>query len=338
MKKEFINRKLYEKLKHNIDNDKVLLLIGARRTGKTILLEKISKELQDVIFLDGEDFKTVSLLQNKSVDEYRKIFANNKYLIIDEAQKIPNIGQILKLLHDQIKTLKVVATGSSAFDLSNMLGEPLTGRKKTFHIYPIAQCELSTKENRFDTASLLEERLVYGSYPEVFHYKSYDDKKEYLYELINDYLFKDILILENIKNSHKLIDILRLLAFQIGGEVSLNELGKQIGMSKNTVEKYIDLLQKVFIIFEIKSFSKNKRKEISKMSRYYFWDIGVRNAIIANFNQFNLRNDTGEIWENYIISERLKYQSYHRYFTSNYFWRTYSKQEIDWVEESGWST
>jgi predicted AAA+ superfamily ATPase len=199
-------------------------------------------------------------------------------------------------------------------------------------MFPMAQAELSEHENYFETNERLPERLLYGSYPEIFHYQSYDEKREYLNELINSYLLKDILILDNIKNSDKLVNILRLLAFQVGGEVSLNEIAGKIGISKNTVERYIDLLKKVFVIFEIKAFSNNKRKEISKMSRYYFADNGVRNAVINNFNDIDLRNDTEQLWENYIISERVKYLSYNKVFAGTHFWRTYSQQEIDWIE------
>jgi len=273
------------------------------------------------------------LLQNKSIDEYKKIVGNNKVFIIDEAQNIDNIGYMLKILHDNIPGLKIIATGSSAFDLSNKLGEPLTGRKKTFRIFPMSQAELSQSENYIETHERMHERILYGSYPEIFHYNSFNEKKEYLFELINSYLLKDILILDNIRNSDKLMNILKLLAFQIGGEVSLNEIGNNLGISKNTVERYIDLLKKVFVIFEIKAYSKNNCKEISKMSRYYFADNGVRNAVINNFNDLQLRNDMGQLWENYLLSERIKYLSYNKINASTYFWRSYSQQEIDWIEE-----
>ncbi len=317
----------------NIQTNKVNILLGARRTGKTYLLNKINQKLRNTLFLNGDDYKTANLLQNKTTEEYKKIIGNSKVFIIDEAQNIPNIGHILKILHDSNPKLKIIATGSSAFDLSNKLGEPLTGRKKTYRIFPMAQTELSETENYIETHQRLNEKIIYGTYPEVFHYNSYNEKKEYLFELINSYLLKDILVLENIKNSDKLFNILKMLAFQIGSEVSLNEIAGKIGISKNTVEKYIDLLKKVFVIFEIKAYSKNKRKEISKMSRYYFADTGVRNAIINNFNELEFRNDFGQLWENYIITERIKYLSYNKIFVDTYFWRTYSQQEIDWIEE-----
>ena len=263
------------------------------------------------------------------------MIGNNNILIIDEAQKINQIGRILKLMIDELEGLKIIVTGSSAFDLSHQVGEPLTGRKFTFMLFPIAQCELLQQENLLQTRSNLEERLIYGSYPEIFNHTALEDKTDYLSELVNSYLFKDILVLDNIKNSSKLINILRLLAFQIGMEVSINEIARQIGLNKGTIEKYLDLLSKVFVIFKVEGFSRNLRKEISKSSRYYFWDNGVRNYLISNFNTMTIRNDIGQLWENYIISERLKFQNYNQLHVNNYFWRTYDKQEIDWIEERG---
>ncbi len=334
MGRDFGRNILTELLKPvNQQTNKVIILLGARRTGKTYILTKLRNKVKNTLFLNGDDYKTTNLLQNKTIEEYKKIIGNNKIFIIDEAQNIENIGHILKVMHDNIPGLKIIATGSSAFDLSNKLGEPLTGRKKTIRIFPMAQSELSAYENYFETYEHLPERLLYGSYPEIFHYKSYNEKREYLYELINSYLLKDILVLDNIKNSDKLLNILKLLSFQVGGEVSLNEIAGKIGISKNTVERYIDLLKKVFVIFEIKAFSNNKRKEISKMSRYYFADNGVRNAVINNFNEIDMRNDIGQLWENYIISERVKLLSYNKIYADTYFWRTYSQQEIDWIEQ-----
>ncbi len=315
------------------NTNKVNILLGARRTGKTYILNKIKEAKKETLFLNGDIYKTSVILQNKSIEEYKKVIGNNKILIIDEAQNIENIGKILKIIHDNIPELKIIVTGSSAFDLSNKLGEPLTGRKKTFRMFPPAQLELSETENYVETLERLPERIIYGTYPEVFHYNSYAEKREYLAELINSYLLKDILILDNIKNADKLYILLKLLAYQIGNEVSLNELSKKIGIAKNTIERYIDLLKKVFVIFEIKAYSKNKRNEISKMSRYYFADTGVRNAIINNFDDLEYRNDLGQLWENYLITERVKYLTYNKISTNTYFWRTYSQQEIDWIEE-----
>jgi uncharacterized protein len=234
---------------------------------------------------------------------------------------------------DEIEGLHIMITGSSAFDLQNTSGEPLTGRKYSYMLHPISQLELMPYENPVITESLLPNRLIYGSYPEVLNLQDNQEKVEYLNELINSYLLKDILMLDKIKNSSKLVNILRLVAFQVGFEVSVNELAQNVGLNKLTVERYLDLLTKVFVIYKVEGYSRNPRKEISKSSRYYFWDNGVRNMLIANFNELVLRNDVGQLWENYIISERIKLQHYQGWASNNYFWRTYDQQEIDWIEE-----
>jgi predicted AAA+ superfamily ATPase len=254
-------------------------------------------------------------------------------LIIDEAQSIPQIGLVLKLMVDEISGLKVLVTGSSAFDLGNATGEPLTGRKSVFTLYPLSEREFSGTETIIERTDRLKMRLVFGNYPELIHLSDIDEKREYLIELINSYLLKDIFSFENIKHSSKIFNLLRLIAYQTGNTVSLNELGTQLSLSKNTVEKYLDLLSKVYILFRVDGFSRNLRKEITKNSKWYFSDNGIRNAVIANFNNADLRNDKGQLWENYIISERLKYQQYKKRIANNFFWRTYDQQEIDWVEE-----
>lgn len=329
-----IHRKIQDRIEGRLQPGKVIILAGARRTGKTVLLKEIMKKLDaPYLYLNGEDYTTSLKLQQKGLDEYKNLIGNNKYLVIDEAQKIENIGQILKLMIDEIEGLHIIITGSSALDISSSTGEPLTGRKYSFQLHPIAQCELAAYENAIETESLFENRLIYGSYPEVLTINDNQLKTEYLNELINSYLLKDILTLDSIKNSAKLVNILRLLAFQIGKEVSVNELAKNVGLNKLTVERYLDLLTKVFVIYRIEGYSRNLRKEISKSPRYYFWDNGIRNTLVANFNTLTLRNDIGELWENYVISERLKLQHYQGWLSNNYFWRTYDQQEIDWIEE-----
>ncbi|RPH33732.1 MAG: ATP-binding protein [Bacteroidales bacterium] len=329
-----IDRILLQQISKKIQSGKAIVLLGARRTGKTFLINEILKQCNEpYILLNGEDFRTSEILKNKGIIEYRQLIGNNKLLAIDEAQKVQNIGSILKIMIDEIEGLKIIATGSSAFDLSNQTGEPLTGRKYTYYLYPLAQCELTKYENTIETNSNLEQRLIYGSYPEVFRLNDNDDKIQYLLELVNSYLLKDILVLDKIKNADKLFNILKLLAFQIGHEVSLNEIAKQVGLNKITVERYLDLLEKVFVIKRITAYSKNLRKEISKNCKYYFWDLGIRNTLISNLHSLNLRNDIGQLWENYIITERLKKQSYKMIISNNYFWRTYNQQEIDWIEE-----
>ena len=252
---------------------------------------------------------------------------------MDEAQYIHQIGLNLKLIVDHFPSTHVIATGSSSFDLAKDIGEPLTGRKYVLKLLPLAQMEISQIEAPHETKARLESRLIYGSYPEVVLFPGNNDRKDYLRELISSYLFKDVLQLEGIRHADKLERLLQLLAFQIGKEVSHAELGRQLGMSKNTIDRYLDLLEKVFVIYKRTGFSRNLRKEISKNHRYYFLDNGIRNALINNFNPLSLRNDTGELWENYLIAERMKKQEYLRWSVNAYFWRTYDQQEIDLVEE-----
>ena len=331
---QLIKRALEDKILNRIRAGKVIVLTGARRTGKTFLIKEIIKNLPaPYLYLNGEDYTTNLKLQNKGLEEYKNLIGNNKYLIIDEALRIENIGQILKLMIDEIEGLQIMITGSSAFDLFNTIGEPLTGRKYSYLMHPVSQLELLPYENPVITESMMSSRLIYGSYPEVLTLKDNNEKSEYLSDLINSYLLKDILVLDKIKNSSKLVNILRLLAFQVGQEVSVNELAQNVGLNKLTVERYLDLLTKVFVIYRVEGYSRNLRKEISKSPRYYFWDNGIRNMLIANFNDLILRNDVGQLWENYIISERIKLQHYHGWASNNYFWRTYDQQEIDWIEE-----
>jgi len=238
------------------------------------------------------------------------------------------------LIVDEIEGIHVLVSGSSVFDLSNKLGEPLVGRQTIFQMHPIAQCELKLIENTFDSYGLLEDRLIYGCYPELFHISSQDEKAEYLESIINSYLLKDILVYDGIKKSNKLMDLLRLIAFQIGQEVSIDELASSLkGISRNTVESYLDLLEKVFVIYKVSGFSRNLRKEIVKTSRYYFYDNGIRNALISNFNALRLRNDVGQLWENHMMIERRKFNESQKKRIQQYFWRTYDQQEIDLIEE-----
>lgn len=328
--KRDIEKLLLKKLKPN----KVTLLLGPRRTGKTMLLKQFMDNLKEpFIFLNGEDYEVHDLLKRRSVQNYKNIIGNNKLLIIDEAQKIPDIGNVLKLMVDSIPKLKVIVTGSSAFDIMNIAGEPLTGRKFTLKLFPFSENEFSQLEDVVQKPDNLKFRLVYGNYPELIHIKNFDEKKEYLKEIVNSYLLKDILSLDGIRSSSKIFNLLRMIAYQVGSLVSYNEIGMQIGMSSITVEKYLDLLSKVFILHKVEGYSRNLRKEINKNAKWYFLDNGIRNTLISNLNTIELRNDISVLWENYIISERLKYQGQNNMLVNNYFWRTYDKQEIDWVEE-----
>jgi predicted AAA+ superfamily ATPase len=333
---KYLDRSIFEKVIQRLKPNKVIVLLGARRIGKTIFLNNLIEKVNEpYLLLNGEDGTAAQLLAKRSIASYKVLLENTKLLVIDEAQKVPQIGQILKLIVDEIKGIKIIVTGSSTYDLNNQLGEPLTGRKITFNLYPLAQMEFSKRENLIQTRENLEDRLIFGSYPELLQCSTSAEKTDYLRELVNAYLLKDILAYEGIRNSSKLLDLLRLLAFQIGKEISYHEIGTQLGMSKNTVERYMDLLSKVFVIYKLQAFSRNLRKEISKSSKWYFYDNGIRNTLIANHNPLHLRNDVGELWENYLITERMKYQSYTGLLVNNYFWRTYQQQEVDWIEERG---
>lgn len=331
----YYKRALQTEFKKKLVPNKVLIVLGARRVGKTRLIKSyIEAETQNnYLQLNGEDIKDVSLLQERSVVNYQRLLSGIDVLVIDEAQHIPEIGLILKLIVDTITGIRVIVTGSSMFDLNNTLGEPLVGRKNTLYLFPLSQIEFSQYENYKQTTEKLEQRLIFGGYPELEQYDDWQEKQDYLYEIINSYLLKDILIFDGIKNSGKIYDLLRLIAFQIGKEVSLQELGNQLQISKNTVERYLDLLSKVFVLFKVEGFSRNLRKEITKTSRWYFYDNGIRNALIDNFKQLDLRNDVGDLWENYLACERIKKQHYRKMKVRNYFWRTYDQQESDWLEE-----
>lgn len=330
-----IQRFLFKKIAAAAVPGKVLLLVGARRTGKTFFIRQLMAkwDKSKCLLLNGEDIIVQQQLRNRSVAHYKSLTAGYKYIIIDEAQKVPEIGLILKLMVDEIKSIRIIVTGSSVFDLKNKLGEPLTGRKKDFMLFPLAQLEYNQVENKIQMHQNLDNKLIYGCYPELLHLKTNKQKQEYLHEIVSSYLYKDILVMENLRSPDKIIDLLKLVAWQIGKEVSLEELGRNLQMSKNTAERYLDLLTKVFVLFKVQGFSRNLRKEIVKTKRWYFYDNGIRNAVIANFQSLNMRDDTGMLWENYMAGERLKFQHYNAMVVNNYFWRTHDMQEIDWIEE-----
>lgn len=331
-----IRRAIQDRIFQRMRPGKAVVILGPRRSGKSHLLKEILSQFKGrYIFLNGEDVAVASLLRRQTFTSYFSLLHDNELVLIDEAQKIPGIGNALKFMVDSFPDVKVIATGSSMFDLDQNVGEPLTGRKTTFHLYPFAQQELNQIQDSVAIQSSLEDRLIFGSYPELLKLNSREDKAEYLQEIVNSYLLKDILALDSIRNSQKIFDLLRLLAFQVGAEVSLEELGKMVGMSKNTVERYFDLLSKCFVIQRVQGFSRNLRKEIVKTSKWYFTDNGIRNTIIANLNPLYLRDDTGALWENYMVTERLKYQANTGMLVNNFFWRTYDQQELDWIEDRG---
>ena len=329
-----VNR-IYESLiPAKLQPNKVLVLLGARRVGKTQLINYIIKNANEkVLFLNGDDIETHNLLEIQSTANFKRVLGDIKFLVIDEAQEVPNIGKKLKLMVDTIPGLKVLITGSSAFEINNQIGEPLVGRMKTLHIYPIAQLEFSKQENYLDTKNNLEERLIFGSYPELTKLTNMEDKIKYLKEIVNNHLLRDILAFEGIKKRDKIIALLQIIAFRTGSEISLESVGRELQISKNTVEKYLDLFSKVFIIYSVSGFSRNRDNEITKMKKWYFVDNGIRNAIINSFNPLNMREDIGKLWENYLNSERIKMLDYKEKYVLDYFWRTHTKQEIDRIEE-----
>lgn len=312
---------------------KVVMLYGTRRVGKTTLIQNIADEREeDVLMLQGEDIQVAEMLQQRTIANYKRLIGKKKIVIIDEAQAVPQIGPALKLMIDNIKNITIIATGSSSFDLVSAAGEPLVGRQLIYYLYPIAQVELSVVEDFLTTAYNLSDRLIYGSYPELWHLRDPEEKESYLKSLVNSYLMKDILMYESVKGADVLYKLLQLLAFQVGSEVSTVELGNALQLNRGTVDRYLDLLAKVFIIFPLSGYSNNLRKEVSKSKKWFFYDNGIRNALINNFSSLKSRNDVGQLWEQYILSERMKFNAYRGYQPQYYFWRTYDGQELDLLE------
>ena len=331
---DFIARTLQAKIEERLAPGKAVLIYGARRVGKTILLKEIFNKIEGKkMLLIGEDMDVQNMLQNRSVHHYRQLFEGMNLLAIDEAQSIPEIGSVIKLIIDEIPHIQVIATGSSSFDLLNKIGEPLVGRGSQFLLTPFSIREIAQKQNGMELRQNLENRIVYGSYPEVVGMTSNTMKEEYLRDIVNAYLLKDILAIDGLRNTAKMNRLLQLVAFQIGSEVSYEELGKQLGMHRETVEKYLDLLSKVFVVYKLGAFSRNMRKEVSKAGKWYFYDNGIRNAIIGDFKDANSRMDMGKLWENFFITEKLKDNQNHLLHCQFHFWRTYDQQEIDLIEE-----
>lgn len=329
-----IERRLANVISSLLTNQKVMLVYGARRVGKTVLIRQVSEKYAGkTLFLNGEDASTEVMFRERTATHYRQLLSGVDLLIIDEAQNIPEIGKILKLIVDDVENIQVIASGSSSFDLRNQTGEPLVGRSYTFHLSPLSAEEWLTQIPAAQLYMDLEERLVYGNYPELLSIKSFEQKQMYLSELAQSYLLKDILTLDGIKNSSKMYNLLRLVAFQMGSEVSYDELGKHLSLSRNTVEKYLDLLAKTFVIYRLPAYSRNPRKEVSKAGKWYFYDNGIRNAVIGDFRPLAIRQDVGALWESYMISERMKLNDNRHDTSMYYFWRTYNGQEIDLIEE-----
>lgn len=311
---------------------KAIILLGARQVGKTTLLKKIIQEQQvDALYLNCDEPQTVAALTKCNLKELQMVIGANKFVVIDEAQKVDNIGLTLKLIVDNMPDVQVIATGSSAFELRNCLNEPLTGRKYEYQMFPISSNEIYQSLGYIDLKGALETRLIYGSYPDILNHAN--DARELLRMLTDSYLYKDILATDNLRKPDVLDKLLRALAFQVGSEVSYNELAQAVGTDSKTVERYIELLEKCYIIFRLHGLSRNLRNELKKAKKIYFYDNGVRNAVIQQFAPLELRNDAGALWENFFISERIKRNHYQQNYCNIYFWRTKSQLEIDYIEE-----
>ena len=325
-------RNLQSVIQERCFQGKAIILLGARQVGKTTLLKKIIQEQQvDALYLNCDEPPTVAALTKCNLKELQMVIGANKFVVIDEAQKVDNIGLTLKLIVDNMPDVQVIATGSSAFELRNCLNEPLTGRKYEYQMFPISSKEIYQSSGYIDLKGLLETRLIYGSYPDILNHAS--DARELLRMLTDSYLYKDILATDNLRKPDVLDKLLRALAFQVGSEVSYNELAQTVGTDSKTVERYIELLEKCYIIFRLHGLSRNLRNELKKAKKIYFYDNGVRNAVIQQFAPLELRNDAGALWENFFISERIKRNHYQQNYCNIYFWRTKSQLEIDYIEE-----
>ena len=329
-------RDLQSVIKDKCFRQKAILIMGARQVGKTTLLKQFMQEQTDeVLYLNCDEAMTVSQLTNRNMRQLQLLVGTAKIIVIDEAQKVDNIGLTLKMIVDNFPDIQVIATGSSAFELRNRLNEPLTGRKYEYRLFPISTNEIYKTGNFLDVQRLLESRLIYGSYPDILTHGT--EAHELLNSLTASYLYKDILVSDNLRKPELLDKLLKTLAFPVGSEVSYNELSQMIGSDAKTVERYIELLEKSFIIFRLNGLSRNLRNELKKAKKVYFYDNGVRNAVIQQFAPLDMRNDVGALWENFFISERIKFNHYRQHYCNIYFWRTKSQQEIDYIEESNGS-
>lgn len=326
-----IERDLDKVIAERLFNGKAIVLIGARQVGKTTLLKNLVKGQENLLWLNGDDIEVRTMLQNVSTIKFKSLLGQNKMMVVDEAQRIENIGLKMKLITDNFPDVQLILTGSSSFDLANKINEPLTGRKWEYTLFPLSFGELASHNGTFDEIRHLPLRLVFGSYPDVVNNSG--DEREILMQLTNSYLYKDILEWERIKKPDKLVRLLQALAYQVGSEVSLTELGNLVELDKNTVEKYITLLEQTQVIFRLSSLSRNMRNELKMSRKVYFYDNGIRNALISNFSDIDSRNDIGALWENWMISELRKKRHYEQNYANTYFWRTTQQQEIDYIEE-----
>ncbi len=329
-----IERNFRHKIEKSLEKGKAAIVMGARQIGKSTLLQQMFADRNDVLWLNGDEYDTREMFEKITSTRLKSIIGNNKIVVIDEAQRIPDIGLKMKLITDQIKGVKLVATGSSSFELTSKINESLAGRKRELQMFPLSFSEMAAHTNLLDELRMIPHRLVYGYYPEVV--VNAGDERDILKELTNSYLYKDILILDSIKKSDKIMRLLQALALQIGSQVSYNEIAKLVGLDSKTVERYIDVLEKSYIVFRLPSYARNLRNELKISRKVYFYDLGTRNAIISNFNPVEMRSpsEVGEMWENFVIAERVKRNMTNDSDATMYFWRTQQQQEVDLVEET----
>ena len=327
-----INRKLRQIIEQRLFRRKIIVLTGPRKVGKTTLLKMLMSDLsKKTLFWNCDEPDIRQKLSNPTSTQLGTDIGNSELILIDEAQRVKNIGITLKLLIDNFPQKQIIVTGSSALELSDSISEPLTGRKYEYNMYPFSSEELIDNHGDIEERRLLERRIIYGTYPDVVNYPG--EEKEILTNLTSSYLYKDIFAFQDVRKPEIIEQILQALALQIGSEVSFNELGKLLGLNSQTIQRYIDLLEKSFVIFHLRSFSRNIRNELKKSRKIYFYDNGIRNAILGDFKQLNLRSDIGALWENYLVSERMKHNSYSLFYGKSYFWRTQQQQEIDYLED-----
>jgi len=328
-----LKRQLYKTIIRAKESKKVMVILGPRQTGKTTLMKELAKEVGEYLWLNCDDPNIRAQLDLKSLEQLHQIIGNHKQIFIDEIQRIKNSGLLLKLIHDSFPQVKVIVSGSSALEISSNINEPLTGRKLEYMLYPISWNELSHDKGIISAKGQLEQRLIYGMYPDVINHPG--NEKEILTQLASSYLYKDILSYKGLRKPELLEKLLQALALQLGNEVSFSELGRLLEADKHTINTYIDLLEKAFIVYRLKPFARNIRHEINTKRKIYFYDNGIRNAIIAGFQPLELRNDVGALWENFLLSERRKKLEYTRELSNSYYWRTVQQQEIDYIEEQG---
>lgn len=326
-----IDRKLKKIVEDKLYSGKAIIILGARQVGKTTLIQQLFSNREDVLLLNGDEVDVQNVFAEMSSTRFKAIFGNKKVIVVDEAQRIANIGLRMKLITDILPEYQLIVTGSSAFELSNKLNEPLTGRKWEYNMFPLSFGEMVEHHGLLEEKRLIPHRMIYGYYPEVVTHQG--SEMSILKQLSDSYLFKDILMLEQVKRPDNLVKLLQALAFQIGSQVSYTELGQLCGLDAKTVEKYIVLLEQCYILFRLGSFSRNLRNELKFTKKIYFLDNGIRNALISNFSQVENRTDVGALWENFLISERLKQNHYLLQWTNSWFWRTKQQVEIDYIEE-----